>query len=71
MDFPHFVAVAVPDWGLGRRLDDMYAFHSHHGITAQRGQGRREGKQYYIRWCFADPDLAAAFAGEFKVGHLR
>jgi hypothetical protein len=31
----------------------------------QRGWGRREGEQYYTRWSFADPDLAAAFAKEF------
>jgi hypothetical protein len=30
-----------------------------------RGWGHREGEQYYTRWCFADPDLAAAFAKEF------
>lgn len=55
----------MPDWGLGRRLDDMYAFHSRHGITAQRGQGHREGEQYYIRWCFAERETAEAFASEF------
>ena len=57
--------VAVPDWGLRRRLDDMYAFRSRHSITAQRGSGHREGEQHYTQWCFADPDLAAAFAKEF------
>jgi hypothetical protein len=51
--------------GRAPRLDDMYAFHSRHGITAQRGQSRRKGEQYYISWCFADPAIADAFAGEF------
>jgi hypothetical protein len=42
----------------------MYDFHARHGIEAKRGHGRRDGASF-IRWCFADPGLAAAFASEF------
>ena len=64
-DFPHFVEIVVPPGGLGRRLDAMYEFHSRHGIKPQRGQGRHDADGSVIRWCFADPELAKAFAGEF------
>lgn len=64
-DFPHFVEIVVPPGGLGRRLDAMYEFHSRHGIKPQRGQGRHDANGSVIRWCFADPELAKAFAGEF------
>jgi hypothetical protein len=61
-DFPHIVETIVPLGGFGKRLDNMYAFHSLHGLTAQRGQGRREASN---RWCFADSETAEAFASEF------
>jgi hypothetical protein len=64
-DFPHVVEIAVPPNGLGGVLIAMYEFHSRHGIEAKRGHGRREYGGNFIRWCFADPVLAAAFAGEF------
>jgi hypothetical protein len=65
-DFPHFVDMVVPLGGLDKRLDAMYEFHARHGIVAKRGHGRRdENGRDYIRWCFDDPELAAAFAQEF------
>jgi hypothetical protein len=51
--------------GLGNRLDAMYEFHARHGIKPQRGHGRHDANGAVIRWCFADPDLAAALAKEF------
>jgi len=64
-DFPHFVEIAVPLNGLGNTLIAMYDFHARHGIEAKRGHGRRDDGASFIRWCFADPGLAAAFAKEF------
>jgi hypothetical protein len=64
-DFPHFVEVAVPLGGLGNKLIAMYDFHARHGVEPKRGHGRRDYGGSYIRWCFADPALAAAFAKEF------
>jgi hypothetical protein len=65
-DFPFIVEIVVPESGFGRRLDAMYDFHASHGIQAQRGRSRRdEDGRDYIRWCFADRKIAAAFAAEF------
>jgi hypothetical protein len=41
-DFPHIVETVVPPGGLGKRLNDMYDFHAHHGIRARLGLGRRD-----------------------------
>ena len=62
---PHFVDMAVPPGGLGKRLDAMYEFHAQHGVEPKRGQGRHDANGTVIRWCFADPAIAAAFAKEF------
>ena len=64
-DFPHFVDVAVPPGGLGKKLNGMYDFHAQHGIAPRRGQGRHDANGSVVRWCFADPAIAAAFAKEF------
>ena len=40
----------------------MYDFHARHNIRAQRGQGRHDADGSVVRWCFADPGTAAAFA---------
>ena len=64
-EYPHFVDVVVPPGGLGHRLDAMYDFHARHGIRAQRGHGRHDANGSVVRWCFADPAIAAAFAKEF------
>jgi uncharacterized protein CbrC (UPF0167 family) len=44
----------------------MYEFHDQHGIKPQRGHGRHDENGSVIRWCFADPAIAAKFADEFK-----
>jgi hypothetical protein len=64
-DFPHFVDIPVPVGGLGNRLNAMYDFHARHGIQPKRGHGRHDANGSVIRWCFADPALAAAFVKEF------
>lgn len=64
-DFPHFVDIAVPPSGLGSKLAAMYDFHARHRISPKRGHGRRDDRGGAIRWCFADPALADAFAQEF------
>ncbi len=66
-DFPHHVDVVVPEGGLGMTLNAMYDFHARHGIQPKRGHGRHDANGSVIRWCFADPTLAAAFAKEFGV----
>ena len=66
-DFPHHVDMLVPLGGFGKRLDDMYEFHARLGIQPQRGQSHRdEAGRDYIRWCFANPEIAATFAKEFS-----
>ena len=65
-DFPHIVEMIVPEGGFGKTLDAMYDFHARHGIRAINSTGRRdENNRDYIRWCFADPAIAEAFASEF------
>jgi hypothetical protein len=72
-DFPHHVEVLVRLGGLGTRLDAMHGWHRAKGIEAMRGRSRRdESGHNYIRWCFADPHVAAQFVNEFggAVGKL-
>jgi hypothetical protein len=66
-EFPHHVDIIVPPGGLGMRLDAMYDFHIQHGIQPQRGHGKHDADGSVIRWCFANADLAAAFARTFGV----
>jgi len=65
-EYPHHVDILVPPRGLGRRIEAMYDFHTQHGIKAHRGKARYDAKGSLIRWYFADPSLAALFAGKFK-----
>ena len=66
-DFPHIVEMILPESDFGKQLDAMYEWHIHQGIRAINSTGRRdENGRNYIRWCFADPKLAEAFASEFK-----
>ena len=64
-NFPHYVDIAVPPGGLGQKLNAMYDFHARHSIQPKRGQGRHDANGSVLRWCFADPAMAAAFAKEF------
>jgi len=57
--------MVVPPGGLGNRLNAMYEWHALYGIKPQRGHGKRDANGAVIRWCFADPELARAFAADF------
>ena len=70
-DFPHFVDIVVPPGGLGTKLNAMYDFHARLGIAPKRGHGRHDDHGSIIRWCFADPALAAEFAKEFGSADAR
>lgn len=65
-DYPHIVEIAVPLGGLGNRLDRMHDWHIARGVKSQRGTGRYAEPVHYIRWCFAAPEIADAFAAEFE-----
>ena len=64
-DFPYHVDIAIPFGGLGKRINDMYAFHTLLGIESKSGLGRHDANGSVIRFCFADENSAAAFANEF------
>jgi hypothetical protein len=64
-DYPYHIDMIVPPGGLGNRLDAVYEFHTRHGIRAHRGQGSHNAERTIIRWCFADPEIARAFAADF------
>jgi hypothetical protein len=63
-DYPHHVEIAIPPGGLGRRLDAMHDLCAERGIPSRAFTHRKKG-DFYIRWCFADPAMAVAFAAEF------
>jgi len=63
--FPYIVEMAVPETGFGARFDAMLEFHRRRNLEPHRGRDRREPGRDFIRWCFADPDIAAEFADEF------
>ena len=69
--FPHIVEMAVPLGGFGKRLDDMHEWHRARDIEPRHGRGRHEDECDFIRWCFADPNIAAAFAAEFGGAVMR
>jgi len=62
-DFPFVVEIAVPPGGLGKRLNDMHAFHNQRGI--QVAQIRHEDDGDHLLWCFARRAIAEEFAAEF------
>ena len=64
-DYPHVVEMLVPEDGFGPKLVAMHQFHSRRRIQVQPGRSRREYGRDYIRWCFADPEVAAEFADGF------
>jgi hypothetical protein len=63
-NYPHIIEIAIPPGGLGRRLDAMHNFCAECGIRGRALTHRKEG-EFYIRWCFAYPAMAAAFVAEF------
>ncbi len=64
-DYPHLVELPLPPRGFRARSDDMQAFHRERGIQSRRGQGRNEGEQFYVRYCFADSAADSAHADAF------
>jgi len=62
--FPHVVEIAIPLGGLGKRLNDMRDFHLERGLKSRTRSCRREGHDY-VRWCFANAELAKAFVDQF------
>ena len=66
-DFPHIVEIAVRR-GWGGTRDAMKNFHARHGLQARPRFGRYKDGSRYVRWCFADRDLAEAFAAKFAKG---
>ena len=63
-DFPHIVEIAVRR-GWGGTRDAMKNFHARHGLQARPRFGRYKDGSRYVRWYFADPDLAEIFAAKF------
>jgi len=71
-DYPHIVEIVVPEFGFGRRLDDMSLAHRKLGIEQHRGGGRRDSEgHFYARWCFADREHAGSFARAFGGSVVR
>lgn len=64
-DYPFVVEMLVPEDGFGPKLIAIHQFHSRRGIQTQPGRSRQENGRNYIRWCFADPEVATEFADEF------
>jgi hypothetical protein len=63
-NFPHIVETALPM--LGGKWDAMNDFHARHGIKAHLRRCRdKDGRNEYIRWHFADREIAEAFAAKF------
>ena len=70
-NYPHHVELILPEGGLGKRLDEVYSWHSDRGLQALSGKGRRdEYNRDYITWCFADAESAKAFVAEFGGRYL-
>jgi hypothetical protein len=66
-DFPHLVEIVVPERGLRNKLEVMYDFHARHGIEAHLPRRHYEDGRQYIRWRFADLEVAKAFAAKFAM----
>jgi hypothetical protein len=46
----------------------MHNFHARHGLQARPRFGRYKDGGRYVRWYFADRDIAEAFAAKFAKG---
>jgi hypothetical protein len=64
-DLPHIVELLVPARGLGGKRHAMNDFHARHGIKAHLRHGRYKDGCRYIRWYFADLEMAEAFRAKF------
>ena len=70
-DFPHIVEIVVPYRGLRGKWDAMNDFHVRHGIDPHPRRGRYKDGCRFIRWCFADREIAEAFAAKFHAGKVK
>ena len=61
-DFPHFVDIPIPGFGLGMRLNAMHDWLRERGIPSRQGGGGIN----VARWCFADQETADAFRKAFE-----
>jgi hypothetical protein len=64
-DFPFIVQIAVPEGGLGKRLNAMYAFHDQLGIQAMQIGHRPDDEGDHLHWRFALRPIAEEFAAKF------
>jgi hypothetical protein len=64
-DFLHIVEMVVPERGLRGKRDAMHDFHTRHSIPVHSRDGRYKDGCRYVRWYFADRDIAEAFAKKF------
>jgi hypothetical protein len=60
-DYPYFVDIPIPQGGLGRRLDEMHAWHLARSLRARQSSAGL----WTARFCFADVATAEAFKAEF------
>jgi hypothetical protein len=66
-DYPYQVEIAIPEGGLGTRLNAMHEFcrgadFQTRGVGEKRLRTGRDG----VRFCFKTPDLAEAFQARFE-----
>jgi hypothetical protein len=65
-DFPHQVAIQIPEGGLVARLMTMHKFCDTRSMPYKTHADLRQEPQFdYVRFCFADPSYADAFMVEF------
>ena len=62
---PYIVELAVPAGGFGKTMDVIVVFHANLGIPILNGTGRYDEGQYYVRFCFKDPQHLASFQALF------
>jgi hypothetical protein len=63
-DFPHIVDTVVPERGLQSKRVAIMDFHARHGIKPYPSE-RYHNDCQYIRWHFADREIAETFAVKF------
>lgn len=59
-DFPHIAEIDLPGNGLRGRLMDMHEWHLELALQSNKGCGGNN----VVRWWFADPANADAFAAK-------
>jgi hypothetical protein len=62
--FSKLLAPTSQDGFLNRSLE-FGAFHYKRTLPIRRGRGRREGEQFFVRFCFPDAATADAFRDQF------